>query len=550
VATYSYNANNWVTSLEHTLGINRIAGFGYNYDAEGNKLYEQKRHVTTDSEAYAYDSTYRLTNFNVGTLSGSVVPSPTEQKTWLLDPVGNWGVLVSNSVPEIRTHGPANELTTINAGSLTYDANGNLQQDPAYVYAYDEANRLIQVTRIADSAIVGQYFYDALGRRIIQMTDPSGVARTNVYYYDVGRIIEELDGTGTTQATYTYGNYVDEVLTMDRGGQTYYYHQNAMWSPAAVTDSSASVAERYTYDAYGQVIVLDASYTPVPPNAWGTPHSAIGNPWLFTGRELDEETGLYFYRARYYDAAKGRFLQRDLRDYDDGPNLYMYVLDRPTRFVDPAGTQSQQCNIKGWKPLQGSQTSFPGKDKGSFKRGLGPVIFSFGYDIDIQASECETCCGDGRKFMDKKLGASISFKAELSIASYAGYIDLGGAEGNFWLGAKGTLGASASVSGTFQSDYCKGVGLEFELCGNVNIYGSIALGGEASLTIMRWWSANIGVTATATLNFPGKACWRCSWEKGCKFEKFEWQRPRVDFVVSGCIATLGCVSFSPPSIQF
>ena len=550
VATYTYNPNNWVTSLEHTFGVTRIAGFGYNYDAEGNKFYEQKRHAATDSEAYAYDSTYRLTNYDVGTLVGNVVPSPSEAKAWLLDPLGNWSLLVSNSVPEVRTYGPANELTSINASILSYDAAGNLAQDPAYSYAYDEANRLVQVTRNSDLAIVGQYAYDALGRRVIQITDPAGVTKTNYYYYDVGRIIEELDGTGTIQATYTYGNYVDEVLTMDRGGQIYYYHQNTLWSPAAVTDSSANVVERYTYDAYGQVIVLDASYTPVPANAWGTPHSAIGSPWLYTGRELDEETGLYYYRSRAYDAGKGRFLQRDARDYFDGPNLYIYVQDRPTRLVDPAGTASQQCTIRGWKPLQGSQTSFPGKDKKSFRRGFGPVLLNFGYDVDIQASECETCCGDGRKFTDKKLGATIGFKAELSIASYAGFFSLAGVDWNFFLGAKGTVGASASISGTFQSDYCKGVGLEFELCGNVNIYGSLALGGEASVDIYRWWSANIGVTATATLNFPGKACWRCSIAKGCSFEKFEWQRPRIDFVVSGCLATLGCVSFSPPSIQF
>jgi RHS repeat-associated protein len=549
VATYTYNPNNWVTSLEHTLGLTRIAGFGYNYDAEGNKFYEQKRDATTDSQAYTYDPVYRLTNFNVGTLSGNMVPSPTEQKAWLLDPVGNWGVLVSNGVPQIRTHGPANELTSINANPLTYDADGNLVQDPAYTYAYDEANRLVQVTRMADLAVVGQYSYDGLGRRIIQITDPAGLTQTNIYYYDVGRIIEELDGTGATQTTYTYGNNVDEVLTMDRGGQTYYYHQNTLWSPAAVTDSSATVQERYTYDAYGQVTVLDASYTPVPTNAWGTPHSAIGNPWLFTGRELEEETGLYFYRARYYDPGKGRFLQRDPKDYDDGPNLYMYVQDRPTRFVDPAGTQSQQCTIKGWKPLQGSDTRFPLQDKKKFRRGFGPVLLNFGYDVDIQASECESCCGDGRHFTDKKLGASISFKAEISVASYAGYFDLGGADFNFWFGAKGTVGASASVSGTFQSDYCKGVGIEGELCGNVNIYGSLAIGGEASVNITRWWSANVGVTGTATLTFPGKACFKCNFVNGCSFESFKWQRPRVDFTVSACLATLGCVSFSPPSIE-
>ena len=57
-------------------------------------------------------------------------------------------------------------------------------------------------------------------------------------------------------------------------------------------------------------------------NPWGTPHSAIGNPWMFTSRQLDEETGLYYYRARYYDTFKGRFLQKDPLDYSGGIKVY------------------------------------------------------------------------------------------------------------------------------------------------------------------------------------------------------------------------------------
>src|SRR6266446_6893884 len=107
--------------------------------------------------------------------------------------------------------------------------------------------------RLSDSTIVGQYFYDALGRRVVRIANPAGTATTNVYYYDTTRVIEERDGAGSTAATYAYGNYVDEVLTMDRAGQTYYYHANDLWSPYALTDSAGNVAERYTYDVYGCV---------------------------------------------------------------------------------------------------------------------------------------------------------------------------------------------------------------------------------------------------------------------------------------------------------
>src|ERR1043166_3685507 len=338
VANYSYNANNWITSLEHSNGLNRIVGFGYTYDNEGNKRFEEKRHAPADSEAYRYDALYRLTNFDVGMLSGSTIPAPTLEKTWNLDPVGNWNSVTSNSVPQARTHNSVNELTSINATNLlSYDDDGNLQQDPAYSYSYDEENRLSQVVRLSDSALVGQYFYDALGRRIVRILNPAGTPATNVFFYDGVRIIEDRTAGGAILATYTYGDYVDEVLTMDRAGQTYYYHQNALWTPQALTDGTGAVAERYAYDAYGCVTVLNAGYAPLALNAWGTPHSAVTNLFLFTGRELDEETGLYFYRARSFDCGLGRFLQRDPLEYADGLNLYEYVHGRPTFSVDPSG---------------------------------------------------------------------------------------------------------------------------------------------------------------------------------------------------------------------
>jgi RHS repeat-associated protein len=338
-SAFSYNANNWTTSIAHNNPAT-FAGFNYAYDNEGNKQFEQKTHNTTHSEAYQYDTTYRLITYQVGTLVGSTVPAPITQTSYNLDPVGNWNSKTTDGVTQNRTHNGTNELTKIDTTNLTYDANGNMTDDGAYTITYDEENRLTKATRNSDSAVVGQYLYDALSRRVQKIANPAGTPTTTQYFYDDARIIEEQNGLGVTQATYVYGNYIDEILTMDRGGHTDYYHQNALWSVEAITDSTAMPIERYSYDAYGAVTISDGSGTPLPLNLWGTPHSAIGNPWMFTGRQLDEETGLYYYRARYYDPAKGRFLQRDpLGVQPDEPNLYLYVHDRPTKAVDPTGLQ-------------------------------------------------------------------------------------------------------------------------------------------------------------------------------------------------------------------
>ena len=397
-AAFNYNADNWILNLQHSVIVTTapIAGFSYAYDNEGNKRYEQKLQDTTHSEAYQYDSTYRLITYQVGTLSGSTVPVPSTQTNYNLDGVGNWTSTFNpvTSVTQTRTYNSTNELIDINSTALTYDANGNVLTDGSYAYVYDEENRLTQITRDSDSAIVGQYQYDALGRRVQKIADPVGSPVTTRYFYDGPRVIEEQDGFGTTQATYIYGNSIDEILTMSRSGQTYYYHQNALGSVEAVTDSTATPVERYEYDAYGAVTVTTGAGTPVSPNSWGAPHSAIGNPWMFTGRQLDEESGLYFYRARYYDSGKGRFLERDPRELRSGwgtaTNLYAYAGDSPGVFSDASGLERVGSNQYG--VFEFFSTLFPDKIS---NRGIlvdDPGSYSVNAMINFRPNKDTVCC--------------------------------------------------------------------------------------------------------------------------------------------------------------
>ena len=181
LSTYTYDANNWTTQLTHSNGATLIAGYAYAYDNEGNKAYETNQAVSSRSQTYSYDAVYRLTNFDVGVMSGGVIPSPFIAESYNLDAVGNWSSFVSNSVTQTRTHNAVNEIQTINSDTLAYDANGNLTNDGQYAYAYDVENRLTVVTRDSDSAVVGQYFYDASDRRVISIPNPAGAPpRTSI----------------------------------------------------------------------------------------------------------------------------------------------------------------------------------------------------------------------------------------------------------------------------------------------------------------------------------------------------------------------------------
>ncbi len=122
-------------------------------------------------------------------------------------------------------------------------------------------------------------------------------------------------------------------------GQEYYYLPRELYSVAALTDETASIVEAATYDTYGQVAVYNGS-------AQAVEESPAGNPYYFTGRELDllptvhspqpAAKQLYHYRARAYDPGNGRFLERD-RACGAPLTLYEYVNSSPARFTDPSG---------------------------------------------------------------------------------------------------------------------------------------------------------------------------------------------------------------------
>ncbi|MFZ4700354.1 MAG: hypothetical protein ACOYMG_09905, partial [Candidatus Methylumidiphilus sp.] len=80
-ANYGYDADNRITVLTHVDG-GIVAEFGYGYDKEGNKQYEDKAHDPARSEAYAYDPVYRLIDYKVGSLVGSTVPLPAVSPAW------------------------------------------------------------------------------------------------------------------------------------------------------------------------------------------------------------------------------------------------------------------------------------------------------------------------------------------------------------------------------------------------------------------------------------------------------------------------------------
>jgi RHS repeat-associated protein len=258
---------------------------------------------------YGYDNIYEL-------LTATQGASTTESYNY--DPVGNRQSNLSGSGWSNNT---SNELTSRPGVTYTYDNNGNTltktDSTGTTNYTWDFENRLTSVTLPGSGGTVS-FKYDPFGRRIYK----SSSSGTSIYAYDGDDLTEETSATGAIVARYTQGPHIDEPLAMLRSATTSYYQADGLGSITSLTNSSGAVASNYTYDSFGSIIATSGSLT---------------NSLRYTGREFDTETNVYYYRARYYDAAAGRFLTEDRTQFFGGINFYRYVTNSPTNLFDPFG---------------------------------------------------------------------------------------------------------------------------------------------------------------------------------------------------------------------
>jgi RHS repeat-associated protein len=275
-------------NLVHTIRVPGITDFTYMYDSNKRRLTEINGIQNSLTQTYDYDDEDRLDDWS---------RNDGKTQTWALSKVGDWDTTTVNGIPEVRTHNGIHELIAIDGNALTYDAKGNMTSNATgMICAWDYDNQL-------SNAGNADYRYDALGRRTRKATDPNG--HTEIYVYDGAQAIAEYDTSDTLMRKYLYASYIDDAsLMVDSSGAWHYYHRDAIYSTRGVTDATGNLDERYEYTPYGGVSMYNSGGLPIS-------NSGIGNAYFFTGRRLDAETELYFYRARYYEPEFGRFISRD-----------------------------------------------------------------------------------------------------------------------------------------------------------------------------------------------------------------------------------------------
>ena len=282
----------------------------YTHDLVGNRTSMTDMAGTHN---YAYDVIYRL-------LQATHPVPPTEQFTY--DQAGN---RLTDTSGNSYFYNNANRLLNYNGVTFTYDANGNIisrgDSCGTTTYTWDSENRLTGVNGFKPdcSTLVASYKYDPFGRRIEKNVNGT----VTKYLYSDEDIIAEYDGNNQLVAHYIHDPRIDEPIAMVKNSQGYFYHFDGLGSVTGITDSTGNVVQRYNYDSFGNITyMLDPNFI---------------QPYTYTSREYDPESGLYFYRARYYDAKIGRFISKDPIGLEGGINLYAYVGNNPLNSTDPSG---------------------------------------------------------------------------------------------------------------------------------------------------------------------------------------------------------------------
>ncbi len=258
---------------------------------------------------------------------------------------GTWARTGLPQSVSTTSYNAGNQQLTFDDKTLTYDNNGNLTDitdaSGTTLYSWNARN---QLTGIGGPSVSASFVYDGSGRRE-QKTVTGSLTE---FLFDGVNPVQEISGANVL-ANILSSPSIDEYLmrTDIISGITSDFLPDALGSVLALTDTAGVVRTEYTYEPFGQSTIT------------GDPNS---NPFQFSGRENDN-TGLYYYRARYYYPPIQRFITEDPVLSASNPDIYMvptfriapallhayaYVTNNPLNFKDPSGTVEVPALLKWW----------------------------------------------------------------------------------------------------------------------------------------------------------------------------------------------------------
>jgi RHS repeat-associated protein len=346
-----------ISSVANTFNGQPIGSFAYANDALARRVGRVDNGAITNT--FGYNPRSELSSARMGTNSYG----------YLYDAIGNRTAATNNA--EVLTYlaSALNQYTNITAGSVVvprYDLDGNLTNYNGWTFAWDGENRLIKA---ANGSTVVSNQYDYMSRRVAKAVGST----TYQFLYDGWAMIQETTGTQTN--SYVYGldlsgsiqgaGTVGGILSVNLNGTHAFFFYDANGNVSDLTDASGTSLAHYEWDPYGNATVSSGSL-------------AAANPFRFSTKYFDDETGFLYYGFRYYSPGLGRWLSRNPLGEMGGVNLYVTVVNRTTQLFDVLGLTASCCTawkeryVLDWGPAQ----FVPRSDGGSYNRPLALCMYA------------------------------------------------------------------------------------------------------------------------------------------------------------------------------
>jgi len=461
---FAFDDTNFLTSIIHKQGVVEIGKFEYWRDEIGNRT--QIRTPAGD-KLFGYDDNNQLTN-----ATNPEAPVNFQNEAYSYDSIAN---RLTDQQGGYAYDEKSQRLVEDYRYFYYFDNNGNMisRQEKADFpngevtnYIYSSENQLKSFKVVENGVLKKEvtYLYDALGRRVAKnvrdLTAESDPIKTfnRRYVYDGQEILLEYNGNNQLLARYTHsGLRTDDVLAADvtsdgvsaglaQNSGSYQYLKDAQGTVTDVADSSGNKLQQYVYSAFGELLGIKDAYgadvSAAPP---------VRTSYSYTGREYDSESGMLYYRARYYLPEIGRFLQQDGNAGELNVPItlvrYVYAQNSPLNYGDPLGEFTLSLGGllglgAGVGGVLGFGVAFAHDDSKPFLKG-----WEWGFFTTFGGGSCAGASGG--------LSGFISISANDHLSQLSGQSVSVGATGGF-LGKLGidisipiASGASPSLTGSF-----------------------------------------------------------------------------------------------------
>lgn len=286
------------------------------YDAVSNLTQYQSRDPQGEvSHNFQYDALYRL-----------ISESGVSTHTYLSDSLHN---RVSKDDHSYSLNA-LNQLLDQGGKQYSYDLNGNLiklqKEGEVVEYQYDALDRLIAVIKEKESIF---YTYDSFNRRLSKKINDE---IEEYLYYGQNEIGSTQNGKIVALRLLGLGKgaEIGAAVALELNDRIYVPLHDHNGNIRVLLDALGNAVETYRYTAFGEEFIYDA-------DGHAMAQSSVGNPWRFSSKRVDEETGFIYFGRRYYAPDIGRWITPDPLGFDEGPNLYAYVCNNPLTHWDLYG---------------------------------------------------------------------------------------------------------------------------------------------------------------------------------------------------------------------